>query len=81
MGVIAKGISRSCQGLFIPVSSGYTLSVFNKSSTLQEMENTDPTSLLFRFAELLAHKLPNLSSFVELSVFFHFLWVWGLGVA
>ena len=30
MGVIAEGILRGCQGLFIPVSLGYPLSVFNK---------------------------------------------------
>jgi len=35
MGVIAKGILRGCQGLFTPVSLGYTLSVFNKNSTLK----------------------------------------------
>jgi len=34
MGVIAEGILRGCQGLFIPVSLGYPLSVFNKNSTL-----------------------------------------------
>jgi len=37
MGVIAKGISRGCQGLFTPVSLGYPLSVFNKNSTLKEI--------------------------------------------
>jgi len=36
MGVIAKGISRGCQGLFTPVSLGYPLSVFNKNSTLKQ---------------------------------------------
>jgi len=36
MGVIAEGILRGCQGLFIPVSLGYPLSVFNKNSTLKE---------------------------------------------
>ena len=35
MGVIAKGIPRSCQGLFTPMSLGYPLSVFNKNSTLK----------------------------------------------
>jgi len=36
MGIIAKGIPRSCQGLFTPVSLGYPLSVFNKTSTLKQ---------------------------------------------
>jgi len=34
MGVIAKGIPRSCQGLFTSMSLGYPLSVFNKNSTI-----------------------------------------------
>jgi len=37
MGVIAKGISRGCQGVFNPVFLGYPLSVFNKNSTLNPM--------------------------------------------
>jgi len=37
MGVIAKGISRGCQGLSTPVSLGYPLSVFNNNSTLKHV--------------------------------------------
>ena len=36
MDVIAKGIPRSYQGLFTPVSLGYPPSVFNKNSTLRQ---------------------------------------------
>jgi len=39
MGVIAEGILRGCQGLFNPVSLGYTPSVFNKNSTLKRLTN------------------------------------------
>jgi len=38
MGVIAEGILRGCQGLFTPVSLGYSLSVFNKNSTLKKTQ-------------------------------------------
>jgi len=34
MGVISKGIPRGCQGNFNPACSGYSLSVFNKNSTV-----------------------------------------------
>jgi len=42
MGVIAKGIPRTCQGLFTPVSLGYPLSLFNKNSTLKRPSSAPP---------------------------------------
>ena len=48
MGVIAKGISRGCQGLFTPVSLGYPLSVFNKNSTLNGLVMEEISTLANR---------------------------------
>jgi len=39
MGVIAEGILRGCQGLFIPVSLGYPPSVFTKKLYSQRKGN------------------------------------------
>jgi len=57
MGVIAEGILRGCQGLFTPVSLGYPLSVFNKNSTLKDLE----TRLLFTFTNSLEGQKVSLS--------------------
>jgi len=34
-----EGIPRVCQGVVTPVSLGYSLSLFNKNSTLKERKN------------------------------------------
>jgi len=47
MGVIAEGILRGCQGLFTPVSLGYPLSVFNKNSTLKQINFGTSREVLF----------------------------------
>jgi len=61
MGVIAKGILRGCQGLFTPVSLRYSLSVFNKNSTLKrkriEISLVFVTIMLHVLTYVLSNKL------------------------